>query len=109
MTLEQILGNPQLAADFAHFIFVERAERLDDALGGEQLLDAGHAVVMRLDDGSFFRAAGFDGVGIDRALPQNPVAIQQVPRFDDAFLHAHELFADDLALLLPDRGPRPAA
>ena len=49
---------------------------------------------------AFCRAAGFDGVGIDGALAQNPVAVEQVARFDDALLHAHELLADDVALLL---------
>ena len=37
--------------------------------------------------------------GINGSLAQNPVPVQQMARFDNPFLHAHELFADDVALL----------
>ena len=71
---------------------------LDDAVGGHQLLDPGDTIVVGLDDGGFFRPAGFDGIRIDGALPENPMTVQQVMRFDDAFLHADKFLADDLAL-----------
>ena len=48
-------------------------------------------------------AAGFDGVRVDGALAENPALVEQVARFEDALLHAHEFFADDVALAVRDR------
>ena len=100
MAIEQFGGQAQFAADLAHFVLVERFQRLHDAARFDQLLNAGHAVVMRLDEGGLGGAAGFDRVRIDGALAENPVLVEQAARFDDALLHAHELFADDVALAL---------
>src|SRR5262249_60926353 len=100
MTVEKSRGHPDLTADLAYLILIERLQRFDDALHLDQLLNAGNSVVMRLDDGGFSRASGFDRVRIDRALAENPLLVEQVARLDDAFLHAHELFADDVPLLL---------
>ena len=99
MPLEQFLGEAQFAAHLAHFVLVEEAERLDDALGFHQPLDAGHAVVVGLDHRRLGRAAGFDRVGIDGALPENPVVVQEVVGLDGALLHPNELLADDPPLL----------
>ena len=99
MAIQQFRGQAQFAADLAHLILVERLQRLHDAAALDQLLNAGHAIVMRLDQRRLGRAAGFDGVRIDGALAQNPMLVQQAARFDDALLHAHELLADDVALL----------
>ena len=41
------------------------------------------------------------------SLPQDPVLVQQAPRFDDALLHPHELLADDVALPLRIGDARP--
>ena len=38
----------------------------------------GDAIVMRLDQIRFGGPAGFDGIGIDGALPQNPMAIEEM-------------------------------
>ena len=102
-------ASPSSRADRAHFVFIEIGQRLDDAAGFHQLLDAGNAVVMGLDGGRFRGAAGFDRVGINGALAQNPVAVEQAARFDDALLNPHELLADDVALLVRARAPVPAA
>ena len=64
----------QFAPDLPHLVLIERAQRLHDAFLRYQLLDAGHPVVVRLDDRGFFRPAGFDGVRVDGSLAQNPVA-----------------------------------
>ena len=55
---------------------------------------------MRLDEIGLGGAAGFDGVGIDGALAENPVAVEKMPGLEDALLHVDELLADDVALLL---------
>src|SRR5579884_478170 len=97
---EKAVRYANLASDLAHFVFVERSERLDNAARFNQRLNAGHAIVMRLDQIRLGGSAGFDGVRINRALAQNPVAVQKVLRSENALLHADKLFADGRALLL---------
>ena len=41
MAVEQLGGKPQLAADLADFVLIERLQRLHDAPCVDQLLDAG--------------------------------------------------------------------
>jgi hypothetical protein len=53
---------------------------------------------MRLDQVGLGRATGFDGVGINRALAQDPVPVEKLLRFENALLHAHKLLADDVPL-----------
>ncbi len=66
----------------------------------DQLLNAGDAVVMGLDQIGFGGAAGFDGVRVDGALAQNPAAVEEsCCGFEDPLLHLDEFFADDVALL----------
>jgi hypothetical protein len=74
MTVQQIVRQPQVAANFPHFIFVKRAQRLNNAFILQQPLNAGDAVVMRLDRRGLFRASGFNSVRINRPLPENPMA-----------------------------------
>ena len=99
MAVQQFGGEAQFAADLADLVLVKRFQRFHDAAGLDERLNAGHAVVMRLDDGGLFGAAGFDGVGVDGALAEDPVLVHQAARLDDALLHAHEFLADDVALL----------
>ncbi len=96
-------GNAQLFADLANFVFIERRQRLDDPARLDQLLDARHAIVMSLDDVGLRGAARFDGVRINRALSQDPMAVEKVAGAQDAFLHHDELLADDVALWSRDR------
>ncbi len=105
MAVEEFRRQAQLAADGADFVLIERAQRLHNLAALDQFLDAGHPIVVGFDDGGVRGAAGFDGVGIDSALPQNPVAVEQMALPDDAVLHGDESFADDLALLLWLMGP----
>ena len=98
MAREELSRDTKLSANFANFIFVKRGEGFDDAAGVDQRLDAGDAVVMGLDEIGFGGAAGFDGIGIDGALTEDPVAVQEVFRGEDAFLHLDELLTDRAAL-----------
>src|SRR5216684_3177435 len=95
MAVQILVGDAELGADLAYLVLVERRERLDDAAVVDQLLDTGYSVVMGLDEIGLGRAAGFDGVGINGALAENPVAVQEVSGLEDAVLHGDELFADD--------------
>src|SRR5262249_5424673 len=65
-----------------------------------QSLNPAHAIVMRLDEVCPASAAGFDRIGINRALSENPSPLDVMFRFQDALLHTHELFPYDLALPL---------
>src|SRR5260370_9721093 len=94
------VGVAEFGADLAYLVLVERRERLDDAAVINQFLDPGYAIVMGLDEIGLGRATGFDGVGINGALAENPVAVQEVSGLEDAVLHGDELFADDVAFLL---------
>src|ERR1022692_1564407 len=100
VAVEDLRGQPEFPANLANLILIVSAEGLHDATGVDQPLYAGHAVVVRLDDGGLFGSAGFDGVRIDGALAENPVAVEQMAGFDNALLHAHEFFADDVAFPL---------
>src|SRR4030081_1986256 len=95
-----LIGDAQLRSDLANLALVEPGERLDDAAVIDQLLDAGHAIVMGLDEVGLGRAARFDGVWVNCALAQNPMAVQEVSGLEPAILHGDELLADGVALLL---------
>ena len=58
---------------------------------------------MRLDEIGLGAAAGFDGVGVDGALAQNPAPVEVVLAFENALLHLDELLADDVALCVRAR------
>ena len=64
----------------------------------DQLLNPGDAIVMRLDEIGLGAAAGFDGVGVDRALAQNPAPVEVMFAFENPLLHLDEFLADDVAL-----------
>ena len=100
MPSEQIGAQAELAAQFAHLVLVKQAQRFDEAVLGNQLLNAGHAVVMGLDQIGFRRSAGLDRVGVNRALAQDPVVVEIVARLQDRLLHSDECFAYDVTLLL---------
>ena len=54
--------------------------------------------MVRLDQVGFLGAAGLNGVGIDSALPQDPIAIEIMPTLQDALLHGDKLLPDNRAL-----------
>ena len=83
MPVQQFVRQAQLAADLAHLVLVEVRQRLDDAALFDQLLNAGDAVVVRLDQVGLGGPAGFDRVGIDRALAENPVPVEEVAAFEE--------------------------
>ena len=92
---DEILGQAQLAAELAHLVLKEQAQRLDDLLKVD-IVGKTADVVVALDDRGAAEA-GFDHVGVDRALRK------EVDRADFLRLfleHADELLADDLALAL---------
>src|SRR5579875_1852639 len=99
MASEKFFGNANLAADFAHFVFIEGCERLDEASGIDERLNPGNAIVVGLDEIGFGSAAGFDGIGINCSLAENPAAIQEVAGLQNAFLDFQELLADGAAFL----------
>src|SRR5437868_5443710 len=100
MPVQEFRGDSQLFADLADFVLIERRERLDDSAGLDQLLNTCDAVVMSLDDIRSRGTAGFDGVGINRALSENPMAVEEVAIAQNALLHGYELLADDVAFHL---------
>src|ERR1700722_4378367 len=69
MTMQELAGYAQLRADLANFIFIKRSQRFNDAAGVDQLLNAGDAIVVSLDDVGFRAATRFDGIGINSSLP----------------------------------------
>ena len=100
VTIEQLRSKTQLAPDRAHFIFVEIRQRFDDAPRIDQLLYSGHAIMMSLDCRRFQGTARFDGVGINRSLTKDPVAVEQPAILYDAFLNPYKVLAYDVALQL---------
>src|ERR1035438_1562256 len=100
MPSEQIGAQAKLAAQLAHLVLVKQAQRFDEAVLGNQLLNAGHAVVMGLDQIGFRRSAGLDRVGVNGALTQDPVTVEIMARLQDRLLHSDERFAYDVTLLL---------
>src|ERR1700689_5485205 len=98
MPVEKLGGNAQLFADLANFIFIKPRQRLDDAARVDQLLNSGDAIVMGLDHVGLRGAAGFDGVGINGALPQDPIPAEKLSAAPYSFLHHDELPADDVPL-----------
>ncbi len=99
MAVEQVRRESKLAADGADFILIKGRERLDDSAFGDQALNSGDAVVMGLDQLGFGGASGFDGVGINRALAENPVGVEEMIARQNTLLHVDEFFADDVAFL----------
>src|SRR5688572_29640560 len=77
MPLEELRRQPELTSDLANLILVKIRQRFDNAALLDQSLNTRHAVVMRLDQIRLGRPAGFDRVGINRTLPQNPFALQE--------------------------------
>ena len=100
MPVQQLRSKTQFAPDRAHFVFVEIRQRFDDTPRIDQLLYAGDAIMVSLDCRRFQGTARFDGVGINRSLTKNPVAVEQPAILDDALLHPYKLLADDVALQL---------
>ncbi len=99
MAVEERGRETQLAADGAHFVFIERRQGLDHAAFLDQLLNSGDAVVVGLDEIGLGGSAGFDGVRIDGALAENPAAVEEALGLQNPLLHLDELLADDVALL----------
>src|ERR1051326_2577597 len=98
--MQKLAGNPELRADLANLVLIERCQRLDDAAAFDQLLDACDPIVVGLDHVRSRGAAGFDSVGIDGPLPEDPVAIEKMAGTQDALLDGDKLLADDVPLLL---------
>src|SRR4051794_19833529 len=91
---QQLFIDTDRAADLSHLVLIKGGERLNDRSRFDQSLNAAHPIVVRFDEIGFRASAGFDGVWIDRALAQNPMAIEEMLRSQDALLHFNELFAD---------------
>ena len=103
LTVHQVVGQTQLAADRAHLILEEGAQGLDQ-LEGHVLRQAAH-VVVALNVGRALAAAGLDDVGVQGALDEElHLAAGSANLFDDLLLGglegADELAADDLTLRL---------
>ena len=103
LTPDDFVGQTELGADGAHLILEQSAQRFDelelDVLG--QAAD----VVVALDVGRAVAAAGFDDVGVERALHEElDLLAAGAGLFEDLALGllegADELLADDLALAL---------
>src|SRR4051812_49197532 len=56
--------------------------------------------MVRLNEVRFGRATGLDGVRVNGALPQNPVAIEKVLGRQDSLLYLYKLLADGSTLRL---------
>ena len=96
LLLDEAHRQPERAADLADLVLVELHERLDDLAGLDAPQQLGHAVVMRLDERRFARAARLDRVGIDRALAEQPLAGRQM--LEHVVLDREKRDADSLAL-----------
>ena len=92
---DEILGQPQLAAELTHLVLKEQAQRLDDLLEVD-IVGKTADIVVALDDRGAAEA-GLDHVGIDRALREE---IDRADLFRLFLEHANELLANDLALAL---------
>ena len=104
LLLDEAHRQPERATDLADLVLVELHERLDNLAGLYTPQQFGHAVVMRLDERRFTRAARLDGVGINRALAEQPLAGWQV--LEHVVLDRKKSDADSLTL---DLGVRLAA
>ena len=101
MLHQNFLGQAQLAADLADFVFEQIAQRLDQSEG--HVRGQAADVVVRLDDcGRAFHGDGFDHVRIERSLHQKfhgqaRGICQQLA----LLLHEHgnKFVADDFAFL----------
>ena len=102
MARNDFLRQPQFAADRAHLVLEQQAQRLDEL----ELQVVGQAadVVVALDVRRAGAAAGLHDVGVERALHQEldlgivASARQRIPH--RTLERADELPADDLALAL---------
>ena len=92
---DEVFGKPQLAAELTHFVLKEQAQRLDDLLEVD-IVGKTADIVVALDDCGIAKA-GFDDVGVDRALSEKVDRADLLRLFLE---HADELFADNLALAL---------
>ena len=97
MSRQELVRKPDFTTDFANFVFVERSERLHYAPGLDQSLYAGHPIMVRLDEVRLGRTSGFDRIGIDRPLSQNPMAVEEMLGRKNPFLNLDELLSDGTA------------
>jgi hypothetical protein len=96
MTIDARRVQPETPPQIADLDLVEVLQRLDDLPRTHHFLNDGNAVVMRLDDVGALGATGFDGVGIDRPLPEQHLAQAELRSF--ALEHLDEGVADGAAL-----------
>lgn len=94
LTVDDEIGQTQLASDFAHFEFVKVADGLHQTLEADVLGQTAH-VVVGLDQLVLAVGAALDDVGEDGALGEELHLAQLLRLFLE---HADELFTDDLAL-----------
>src|SRR5438477_211242 len=87
MPPHDVVRQPQLLAEHAHLVLVEVDQRLDDPAGVDQRLDALDTIVVRLDLRGVAGVAGLGRVGIDRPLPEQPVALAQPEARELVLLH----------------------
>src|SRR5882672_11988321 len=98
MAPHDLLGQPQLAPDLAHFVLEQLPQRLDQLPG--QVRSQSADVVMRLDRGRWPARSRrrFDDVGIQGALDQEAdIACDVAP---SVLEYVDECMADAAALLL---------
>ena len=110
MTVQQFRGQTQFAAHLANLVLVKGSQGFHDSSALDQFLNAGHPIVMGLDQRRLGAAPRFNSVRVDGPLAQDPVgqagwpvvhpAVVQAQRLDDALLNAHEFLADNVPLLL---------
>ena len=97
---EELFRNADFSTDLANFVLVKRCQGLDNATGLDQRLNACDSVVVRLNEIRLSSAAGFDGVGINRPLTEDPLTIKKVLCRYYAFLHFYKLLSNYQTLLL---------
>src|SRR5690242_5996987 len=100
MAFQQLGGNRKFAADGPDFVLIEGRKGFQDAAFVDEFLNAGNSVVMGLDEVGLGAAAGFDGVGVNGSLAENPASVEIMFAFENALLDLHKLLADHVAFLL---------
>src|SRR5712692_6454665 len=77
VAIDQHRRQLQTAAYLADLVLVQLGDWLDDSSRADHLFHPAHAVMVRLDFGgpALRDAARLDGVGIDGALAEHPVAL----------------------------------
>src|SRR5205807_10607047 len=93
MPIEQLRTDLQLSSNRTNLILIERCERLYDAACVDQFLNPRDTIVMRLDQVGFGGALGFDGVGINRALAEDPFTVEVVLACENPLPHFDTLSA----------------